>query len=51
VADPKKKVPAMEEPIRLAEDATPEEVARAILQTPPKKKWRYVKGQEKSEEE
>ena len=50
MADPKKKVPAMEEPIRLAEGATPEEVARAILQTPPKKKWRYMKGQEKSEE-
>ena len=51
MADPKKKVPAMEKPIRLAKGATPGEVARAILQTPPKKKWRYTEGQEKSEEE
>ena len=51
MADAKKKVPAMEEPIRLAEGATPEEVARALVQTPPKKKWRYVEDQEKSEEE
>lgn len=50
MADPKKKSTAKDEPIRLV-DATPEEIARALVQTPPKKKWRYMKGQEKSQEE
>ena len=27
-------------------DATPEEVARALMQGPPKKDWRYLKQQE-----
>ncbi len=40
----------MEKPIRLAKGATPEEVARALVQTPPKKNWRY-EDQEKPEKE